>query len=456
MSNPFETATFIRARISLRGIEPEIWRIIEVDSGLHLDQFHEVLQIAMGWQQCHLHTFSSFDRRQPRDPRQSEPRVWLSEFLREDDPEGLPEADAILGEALTHTSGPLYYEYDLGDCWTHLIEFGEYLSVEPTDPPARVIDGARACPPEDCGGSSGYDDLLAKLMDPLPEVRLPAELWANDMVGPWRDFEPGFLDLEAINTELRSRFGSIAPTGKRPSAISTFTRRLPPGYRTEFQTHLKAKGVFEPVAVDRDAAERIVRPYEWLISRVGPDGVALSKAGWLPPAVVSDAMRELGWADEWIGKMNREDLTFPVAELRQSAQRLGLLRKHKGTLRLTRAAEAVLDDPIGLLGLIAAGLARSQPEMWLQDAALLIAIEVSGSDHEHPEGYLIPVADGLNLLGHQFEEGVRIEPEDLDYELLDILSGLTRLNAFEAGAGMISHAPPGPDGRLLARMMLNS
>ncbi len=38
-------------------------------------------------------------------------------------------------------------------------------------------------------------------------------------------------------------------------------------------------------------------------------------------------MRELGWESRWVGKVNREDQTFPILQLRDSAQRLGLLRK---------------------------------------------------------------------------------------------------------------------------------
>ena len=47
----------------------------------------------------------------------------------------------------------------------------------------------------------------------------------------------------------------------------------------------------------------------------------------------------------WIGKANREDLTWPVAELRQNAQEVGLLRKAKGTLAPTARARAVMDRP---------------------------------------------------------------------------------------------------------------
>ncbi len=74
----------------------------------------------------------------------------------------------------------------------------------------------------------------------------------------------------------------------------------------------------------------------WLLTRVA-DGVRLTQAGYPTPAVVSEAMTELGWRDDWIGKGNREDLTIPVLELRESAQRFGLLRKNRGQLPSRRA-----------------------------------------------------------------------------------------------------------------------
>ena len=39
---------------------------------------------------------------------------------------------------------------------------------------------------------------------------------------------------------------------------------------------------------------------------------------------------------DWIGKRNREDLTVPLLEFRQSLQQFGLLRKYKGKLLLTK------------------------------------------------------------------------------------------------------------------------
>jgi hypothetical protein len=113
-------------------------------------------------------------------------------------------------------------------------------------------------------------------------------------------------------------------------------------------------------------------PYLWLTRRVGLDGLSLSAAGWLPPGVVREAMTELGWAKDWIGKANRKDQTLPVLQLRESAQRLGLIRKIKGRLVLTSAAKRLLDDPAGLWHFLARAIARRHRHDSERDGALLL------------------------------------------------------------------------------------
>jgi len=46
-------------RVTLEEVEPAVWRLIEVPSDLTLDRLHDVLQVAMGWTNSHLHQFAS-------------------------------------------------------------------------------------------------------------------------------------------------------------------------------------------------------------------------------------------------------------------------------------------------------------------------------------------------------------------------------------------------------------
>ena len=63
-------------------------------------------------------------------------------------------------------------------------------------------------------------------------------------------------------------------------------------------------------------------------SRTGQDQAHRSRLA--AAGRVSEAMHELGWESSWIGKQNREDLTVPIANLRESAMQLGLAPQVQG------------------------------------------------------------------------------------------------------------------------------
>lgn len=111
---------------------------------------------------------------------------------------------------------------------------------------------------------------------------------------------------------------------------------------------LARAALHRPVLVDVADAAAATRPYAWLLDRVGDDGITLTSAGHLPPAVVAETMAALDWAEDWPGKHNREYHTIPVLTLRESAQRYGLLRKNRGRLLRTAAGRQLAGDPTRL------------------------------------------------------------------------------------------------------------
>lgn len=60
----------------------------------------------------------------------------------------------------------------------------------------RLVDGARSCPPEDCGGFPGYDELVGVLADPTHEEYAERIEW---LCGEW---DPDAFDLAATNEIL--------------------------------------------------------------------------------------------------------------------------------------------------------------------------------------------------------------------------------------------------------------
>jgi len=87
----------------------------------------------------------------------------------------------------------LVYEYDFGDGWTHDNLVEKVLPPDPGVAYPRCIAGARACPPEDCGGVWGYADLLDALADPNHELHEEKKEWLGE------DFDPEAFDLAQLS-----------------------------------------------------------------------------------------------------------------------------------------------------------------------------------------------------------------------------------------------------------------
>jgi hypothetical protein len=146
--------------------------------------------------------------------------------------------------------------------------------------------------------------------------------------------------------------------------------------------------------VDPPAPEPdVVEPYRWFLARLG-DGVQLTGAGHLPPALVAETMRSLGWDADRPGTATREHFTIPVAELRDTARRLGLVRVHRGRLLPTTVGRRLVDDPVGLWRHLAARLPLARDEA--DRVAGLLWLLAVAAGRRHPED---AVAEGLTALG---------------------------------------------------------
>jgi hypothetical protein len=172
-------------KVTLVGYTPTIWRRLQVGSATTLAELHEVLQIAMGWENLHLHAFEAgWDRY---------------------DGSGSGEARATLAEVLPNVGSSMVYVYDFGDDWRHLIGVERVLvRGHLTDTYPRCIAGGRACPPEDSGGPWSYADMLKALR------ARKGPRYHEIKEGLPRRFDPEAFDLSAVNDEL-ARLGEALP-----------------------------------------------------------------------------------------------------------------------------------------------------------------------------------------------------------------------------------------------------
>jgi hypothetical protein len=177
-------------KITLDLVKPPIWRRLSVPGDATLGWLHAVIQVAMGWTNSHLHQFSAGDR------IFSDPSFDPPPF--DDGPETLDEEKFSIQEVAPAEKDVLRYEYDFGDGWLHTIVVEKILPPE-TAPgaAARCLAGQRACPPDDCGGPWGYQNLLAILRNPKHEEHESMMDWIGGR------FDSEAFDLPGTNAHLR-------------------------------------------------------------------------------------------------------------------------------------------------------------------------------------------------------------------------------------------------------------
>lgn len=158
-SAPSTTGDWYQLKITLQGIQPPIWRRIVVpDCTLAVLDNH--VREAMGWDGGHLSCFE-IDK-----VTYSAPPPFSDELLDDSEDSRLYTLSGFVRQG--HKK--LRHSYDFGDGWEHVIAIEKTISPEEAPKRPSCTAGARACPPEDCGGVWGYQELLEAIKSPkLPE-----------------------------------------------------------------------------------------------------------------------------------------------------------------------------------------------------------------------------------------------------------------------------------------------
>lgn len=147
-------------KITLQDIKPPIWRQIQVPEDYTFWDLHVAIQDAMGWADCHLHQFRTIGPR----PQEWE-YIGLPTEDFDDEEKYLDWEEWISDWFDLNSRKSMVYEYDFGDSWEHRIELEKVCPAESGLKYPICIGGKRACPPEDCGGFPGYDNLLEVIKD---------------------------------------------------------------------------------------------------------------------------------------------------------------------------------------------------------------------------------------------------------------------------------------------------
>ena len=199
----------LQFRMTLRNIEPAIWRRIRIAPELTLSQLHHVIQILFGWSESHLWQFE----------------IALKTYADYDDE--FDELDLVPAKTtrladLPATLKRFAYNYDFGDDWWVEIAIEPSAEALPDGAHVACIEGARSGPPDDVGGPWAYPEFLHAVCDPGHREHLRMLEWVG---GAW---DPEAFATETINRELaRWSRGAIRRTVVRARTGPPPAKRTP-------------------------------------------------------------------------------------------------------------------------------------------------------------------------------------------------------------------------------------
>jgi hypothetical protein len=161
----------------LETTEPVVWRRLLVPAGIRLDRLHRVVQTVMGWQDCHMHAFTH------GSVRYGLPDPELGQH---------DERTMALGDLVKGDGDRIGYTYDFGDGWEHEIVTEKTTVADPGVRYPVCVAGGGACPPEDCGGVWGYEQLREVLADPAHDEHESMLEWLG--LAKASEFDPAAFD----------------------------------------------------------------------------------------------------------------------------------------------------------------------------------------------------------------------------------------------------------------------
>jgi hypothetical protein len=177
----------LRVKIQLKEIsKPPVWRRVLVPAQFSFHNFHRVIQAAFGWQDCHLYQFSP-------SGYGSSPQIGIKDEDWSED--SIQDSHKTKLQQYLYEKGQKFsYIYDFGDDWIHQITVEEVLEEVRISP--QLISGKGTCPPEDCGGVWGYEELKLVLNNPKHPENREMRKWLG-MLSTER-WDPNFLELEEL------------------------------------------------------------------------------------------------------------------------------------------------------------------------------------------------------------------------------------------------------------------
>lgn len=182
-------------KVTLKGSKkPPIWRKFVIPSDVTFSQFHNTIQIVMGWHDYHLHEFQfpnalitnnedacdeyMYFNSEKGKKRLKELGLGLDFTFRNALAQPVINSADVKINKYVEESRTFNYVYDFGDWWGHKLELLNIIEDYDKDYP-QLIKAKGLCPPEDCGGIDGYYELLEVLNNPDDENHAEMLEWSE-------------------------------------------------------------------------------------------------------------------------------------------------------------------------------------------------------------------------------------------------------------------------------------
>ena len=143
-------------KIQIHGINPPVWRRLLVPENFTFSKFHNVIQIAFGWENEHPYEFSP-------SGWDSSPTIGSQVEVHFGDGAEMDSEKVKLSDIFKNERRTFTYIYDFGDEWVHDIVLEKIVDEKLKK--ASCVDGDGACQPEDCGGALDYMDFTEIVRD---------------------------------------------------------------------------------------------------------------------------------------------------------------------------------------------------------------------------------------------------------------------------------------------------
>jgi hypothetical protein len=176
----------VQIKIRLLGVsKPPVWRRLQLPADTRLDHLHDIIIAAFGWEDCHMHVFTSGHE----EFGEPDPELGFNDDRR-----------VTLGELIGGIGDRFRYTYDFGDNWEHEIVVEDLLDADPDSHYPVLVAAKGACPPEDCGGPWGYADLKGILADSSHEQHQEMLDWLG--LDNSSAFDPNAVTIDQIEEEV--------------------------------------------------------------------------------------------------------------------------------------------------------------------------------------------------------------------------------------------------------------